>query len=90
MTQPIRIKFNRRAIREIAKSDDLEHELFKRADKMLEACDPDGHLGPDAYVAVSSKGRNRARAAVIAVTAHARNSNAVHHTLLRVIDAGKD
>lgn len=83
-------KLNRKAIREIATSDDMELMLFVKADKMLQACDPDGHLGEDAYVAVSSKTRNRARAAVIAVTRHARYSNALHHTLLKAIDAGTD
>lgn len=83
-------RMNRKAIREIATSDELQLHLFMRADKMLEACDPDGHLGEDAYVAVSEKTRNRARAAVIAVTRHARYSNAKHLTLLNVIDAGRD
>lgn len=83
-------KLNRKAIREIATSDAMELMLFVKADKMLQACDPDGHLGEDAYVAVSEKTRNRARAAVIAVTGHARNSNAKHHTLLNAIDAGRD
>lgn len=83
-------KLNRAAIRKIATSEELRLHLFIRADKMLEQCDPDGHLGEDAYVAVSEVTRNRARAAVIAVTAHARNSNALHHTLLNAIDAGRD
>lgn len=89
MTQPVRLKFNRKAIREIAKSDDLELELFKRADKIRDACDPENRFGDDGYVAVSSKGKNRARAAVIAVHPHARNSNAKHNTLLRALDAGR-
>lgn len=83
-------KLNRSAIRRIATSDALRLHLFMRADKMLEQCDPDGHLGEDAYVAVSSVTRNRARAAVIAVTGHAVNSNAKHHTLAKIIDAGRD
>jgi len=88
VTQPIKI--NRKALREIAKSDPIELELFKRAEKIREACDPSGHLGEDAYVAVSGKGKSRARAAVIAVTRHARYSNAKHNTLLRALDAGRD
>lgn len=83
-------KLNRRALQEIATSDALQLHLFVRADAIREACDPDGHLGEDAYVAVSSKTRNRARAAVIAVTGHAVNSNALHHTLAKAIDAGRD
>lgn len=87
-TKPFKLR--RAALREILKSDPLQLELFRRAEAIREACDPDGHLGEDAYVAVSSVGRNRARASVIAVTAHARNSNAKHQTLLKAIDAGKD
>jgi hypothetical protein len=82
-------KMNRKAVREIALSDPIELELFKRADAIKEACDPDGHLGEDAYVAVSGKGKNRSRASVIAVTRYARNSNAKHNTLLRALDAGR-
>lgn len=84
------LKLNRAALREILKSDPLELELFKRAERIREACDPDGHLGEDSYIAVSSKGRNRARASVIAASRYARNSNAKHNTLVRAIDAGKD
>lgn len=78
-------RLNRRAIGEILKSDQVELGLFVIADKIKDACDPDGHLGEDAYVAVSGKGRTRARAAVIAVTPHARNSNAKHNTLIRAL-----
>jgi hypothetical protein len=84
------LRINRTALREIANSDDVELELFKRADAIREACDPSGHLGEDAYVAVSGKGKSRSRAAVIAVTRHARYSNAKHNTLLRAMDAGRD
>lgn len=79
------VKLNRKAIRELAKSDPVELAMFVIADAIREACDPDGHLGPDAYVAVSGKGKNRARAAVIAVTPYARNSNAKHDTLLKAL-----
>lgn len=84
------LKLNRAALRQILKSDPLELELFTRAERIREACDPDGHLGEDAYIAVSSKGKNRARASVIAASRYARNSNAKHNTLVRAIDAGKD
>jgi hypothetical protein len=85
-----KFKLRRAALREILKSEPVELELFRRAEAIREACDPDGHLGEDAYVAVSGTGRNRARASVIAVTAHARNSNAKHNTLIKALDAGKD
>jgi len=41
-------KMNRKAMREILTSGDVELELFRRADAIKEACDPDGHLGEDA------------------------------------------
>jgi len=82
-------KMNRKAMREILTSGDVELELFRRADAIKEACDPDGHLGEDAYIAVSGKGKSRSRASVIAVTRYARNSNAKHNTLLRALDAGR-
>lgn len=84
-----KVKINRRALRQIARSDAVELELFRRAELIREACDPDGHLGEDAYVAVSGKGKNRARAAVIAVSRYARYSNARHNTLLRALDRGR-
>lgn len=83
-------KLNRKAIREIATSDAVQLLLFIKADQMQQVCDPDGHLGEDAYVAVSSKTFHRARAACIAVTGHAVNSNALHHTLMQALDAARD
>lgn len=83
------LSLNRRAMGEILKSDPVELALFVIADKIKDACDPSGHLGPDAYIAVSGKGKSRSRASVIAVTRYARNSNALHNTLLRSLDAGR-
>lgn len=85
-----KFKLSRSAIRQIMTSEPLELELFRRAELIREACDPDGHLGEDAYVAVSDTGRNRARASVIAASRYARNSNAKHNTLLKALDAAKD
>lgn len=79
------VKLNRKAIRELAKSDGVELAVFVIADAIKDACDPDGHLGEGAYVAVSGKGKNRSRAAVIAATPYARNSNAKHDTLLNAL-----
>lgn len=87
MSKPINI--SRAALRQIARSDDVELALFVIADKIKDACDPSGHLGEGAYVAVSGKGKTRSRASVIAVTAHARNSNALHNTLVHALDAGR-
>lgn len=40
----------------------------------------------DGYIARSEIGPNRARAALVAASRHARRDNAEDHTLLRVID----
>ena len=76
----------RKAIREILRGEALRLELFMRAEAVREACDPDGEYG---YVAVSSIGKNRARAAVIAASPYARNSNALHNTLINNLDAAR-
>ena len=77
---------NRKALREVARSEAVLLNLFMRAEAVREACDPDGKYG---YVAVSSKGKNRARAAVIAAGPYARNSNALHNTLIKNLDAAR-
>ena len=40
----------------------------------------------DGFIAYSEQHRNRARAAVVAASRHARHLDAEEHTLLRVID----
>lgn len=82
---PRRLKISRRALGEIARSEALELILFGIAEDMKNMADPTGHLGEDAYIAVSSKTRRRARASVIAATAYAVNSNAKHNTLISVL-----
>lgn len=80
-------KMNRKAIRQIMQGDAVYLELFRRAEAVREAVDPDGKYG---YVAVASIGRNRARASVIAAHPYARNSNAKHNSLIRNLDAARD
>lgn len=80
------LKLSKKALREIASSDEIELELFKRAEAIRETVDPDGKYG---YVAVSGKGRSRSRASVIAAHPYARNSNAKHNSLIRAMGSGR-
>lgn len=82
---PRGLKISRKALGEIARSEAVELVLFGIADEMKKMADPDGHLGEDAYVAVSTQTRRRARATVIAASAYAVNSNAKHNTLINVL-----
>lgn len=82
---PPRMKISRKALGDIARSEAVELVLFGIAEEMKNLADPSGHLGEDAYVAVSSTTRKRARASVIAASAYAVNSNAKHNTLIGVL-----
>lgn len=79
----VRVQFNRREIAAIQKNEAVRQELQRRADLVKAA------IAHDGYDAVSSIGKNRARAAVIAVTQYARRSNAIHNTLIKNIGAGR-
>lgn len=81
-----RIQWNRSAFRRIRRLPELERELLDRAKKGAAAA----NQSADGYIAVSEIGPNRARAAVVAASTHARRDNAEDHTLLRVIDDMRD
>lgn len=83
----VKIKFDRREIDAILKHDKVRAELHRRAELIRDACDP---ADTRDYEAVSSVGKTRARAAVIAQGTYARRSNAIHNTLLSNLDAGRD
>lgn len=70
---------SRSAVRKVLTLPSLARELRARAERGARAAG-------DGYIAVSEIGRNRARAAVVAASPHARNDNAKNHTLLRIID----
>ena len=79
----IRLKFNRREMKAILKNVAVVDELEYRAEQILDAINHEG------YEVNAGVGKNRARAAVIAVTQYARRSNAIHNTLVRNIGAGR-
>ncbi|MEU2106493.1 hypothetical protein [Nocardia sp. NPDC019255] len=79
MAPPIR--WNIRGFRELRCSQEVENYLHDKA--VLGA-----RAAGDGFLARANTGRNRARAAVIAVTIRARRRNARDHTLVGpVIDA---
>lgn len=76
----MKVQVSRKALREIARSDEVELALFAIADEIKEAIDPTGEIG---YVANSGKGRNRARASVVTTTRRAIRHNAKHQALVK-------
>jgi hypothetical protein len=78
-----RIQWNIGGFRKVRRLPALERELLNHAKDGAEAAG-------DGYIAVSEIGPNRARAAVVAASGHARHDNAQEHTLLRVIDNMRD
>jgi predicted secreted protein len=79
----MKVKFNRRELAAILKNEATRRELERRANLIHSAINHEG------YEVSSGIGKNRARAAVIAVTQYARRSNALHNTLVRHIGAGR-
>lgn len=75
----VRIRWNAAGFREVRRLATLEKDLLDRAQRGAAAAG-------DGYIAVSEIGPDRARAAVVAASTHARRDNAEDHTLLRVID----
>lgn len=87
------MNLNRKAMREIRNSPEVQAELLRRAERVRDAAlssfnaDPsDRHEG---YAADVQTGTNRARAGVVTTTAHAMNHNAKNNTLLRALEAGR-
>lgn len=79
-----RVVLNRRAVREILRSQRVADELARRARRIAARAGADADYRVDVEV-----GRNRARAAVITQTPQAREAEAHHRTLTRAIDAGR-
>lgn len=73
---------NRKAIKALLRSDEVEAELRRRAERVAAAAGP-GHRVD------SGKGPSRARAAVITDTTAARRAEAKHRTLTRALNAAK-
>lgn len=78
----VRIVLNRRGVRELLRSREIQADLERRAQRIAAAA------GPGHEVTVE-QGRNRARAAVRTDTIDAMISEATDHTLTRALDAGR-
>jgi hypothetical protein len=77
-----RVDVNSDAIRQLLRSGEVQRELLRRA-KLIAAAAGDG------YEAESMIGQNRARASVRTVGPAAAMDEAIDHTLLRALDAGR-
>ena len=80
----VRIKLNRKSIREILQSDDVRADLERRAQAIADAAG-----GGEDYEVSSQVGKNRARASVITATYEARAAEAKDRTLSTAIEAGR-
>lgn len=78
----VRIVLNRRGVRELLRSPEIQSDLERRAGNIAQAAGP-GHEVD------SEVGPNRARAAVITDTVQAMISEAANRSLTRAIDAGR-
>jgi hypothetical protein len=78
----VRIVLNRRGVRELLRSPEIQRDLRRRAEAIARVAGP-GHE-VDTQV-----GRNRARAAVITGTFEAAHNEATNRSLTRAIDAGR-
>lgn len=79
---PVRIVVNRKGIRELLRSTEVQRDLRRRAESIAAAAGP-GH-------AVETEvGANRARAAVVTETIDAMVAEATSRNLTRSLDAGR-
>lgn len=81
----VRIEYNMQAFRKIRLSDESLAVVRDSAERIAAACG-----GPSSgYFVYAGKGRNRARANVVAGTARSIRQNATENTLIRNLDAGR-
>lgn len=79
---PVRIVVNRKGIRELLRSTEVQRDLQRRAESIAAAAGP-GH-------AVETEvGPNRARAAVVTDSIDAMVAEATSRNLTRALDAGR-
>lgn len=78
-----RVELNRRAVQDLLKSEGVQADLRRRAERIAQ------QAGPGHAVEVQV-GRNRARAMVWTDTMRARYYEATQRTLTRAVDAGRD
>lgn len=77
-----KIRWNLPAFRKLRTDPAVQADILRRAEKIAEAAG-------DGFKAVQSPARNRARAAVVAVTPEAVARNARDQSLLKALDAGR-
>lgn len=82
MARNVRIELNRKGIRDLLTSTEVQRDLERRAEAIARAA------GPGHRVEVNP-GRNRARAAVVTDTFEAMHAEATTRDLSRAIDAGR-
>jgi hypothetical protein len=82
MASNIRVDVNQSAIRDLLRSREVERDLLARAQRIARAAG-------EGYEADSQIGTNRARASVRTVGPAAAMDEAIDHTLLRALDAGR-
>lgn len=77
-----RFVLNRSAVRQLLRSQPVQAELKRRAEKIAAAAGPDHEV--EVFV-----GKNRARATVRTTTIQAAIEQSAHENLSRAIEAGK-
>lgn len=80
--QDVKVTLNRKGIKDLLTSQEVQRDLGRRADRIAGRAGP----GNEADVTV---GRNRARAGIVTATADAMVAEASHRTLTSALDAGR-
>lgn len=78
----VKVKLNSSAVRALLRSPEVADDLRRRAERIADTAG----LGYETDVTI---GKNRARAAVFTDTFQAMHDEAVNHSLLRALDAGR-
>lgn len=84
MAGTMRIEWRRAAFRELRTHEAVQRDIAERAQRVAEAA------GEGFEARTTENPRNRARAAVVAVTARAEVIAARDNVLIRALDAGRD
>lgn len=82
MGKGVRVKLNRRGVRELLRDEKVGKDLSERGRRIAEAAGP-GHA------VTRRRGSSRQRVSVITDTPEAMRSEATTHTLTRALDAGR-
>lgn len=83
----VRFELNYAGVGELLKGEAMQGILTGYAEQIRSRC-TDGTVGPEEYEARTQVKGSRAVATVRAATAHARNSNLKHNTILKAVGSG--